>query len=258
MDTVTHHGRETAYRVSDRGAAGPTLLFVHGSGGTHAVWKSQFRLSDEFPVAVLDLSGHGESDDIDAEPGYETCSAYVDDVVAVAEEVDASVLIGNSLGGAVILTALLEREVDVDGLILAGTGAKLAVLDDLLMWLSNDFPRAVSFLHDSDRLFHDPEHEYAMLSQEAMQDVGRAVTERDFRTCHEFDVRDELDAVDVPTLALVGEHDRLTPRSHHEYFCEEMPDCELGIVEDAAHLSMLEQPEAFNTAIQDFVNRRLE
>ena len=257
MDTVTHHGRETAYRFSDRGATGPTLLFVHGSGGSHTVWKSQFRLADEFPVATLDLSGHGESDDVDAEPGYEARSAYVDDVVAVAEAVGASVLVGNSLGGAVTLTAVLERELDVSGLVLAGTGAKLAVLDDLLAWLADDFPRAVEFLHQPDRLFHDPEGDFATFSAEAMYDVGRAVTERDFRTCHAFDVRGELDEIAVPTLALVGEHDRLTPRSYHEYLCEEIPDCELGEVEGAAHLAMLERPEAFNGAIRDFVDRRV-
>ena len=58
---------------------------------------------DRFPVAALDLSGHGESDDVDAEPGYTALSAYVDDVLAVAEAVDADVLVGNSLGGAVLL-----------------------------------------------------------------------------------------------------------------------------------------------------------
>ncbi|SFR60706.1 alpha/beta fold hydrolase [Halogeometricum limi] len=255
METVTHHGRKTAYHVSDRGGTGPTLLFVHGSGGTHAVWKSQFRLSDEVSVAALDLSGHGESDDIDADAGYETRAAYVDDVVAVAEAVDASVLVGNSLGGAVTLTAALERDLSLDGLVLAGTGAKLAVLDDLLAWLSNDFDRAVAFLHEPNRMFYDAESEYVTFSEKAMHEVGRAVTERDFRTCHEFDVRGELGDLSVPTLAVVGEHDRLTPQRYHEYLRETMPDCELRVVEDAAHLAMLERPEAFNAAILDFIER---
>ncbi|MDS0299278.1 alpha/beta hydrolase [Halogeometricum sp. S1BR25-6] len=257
METVTHHGRETAYRFTDRGGAGPTLLFVHGSGGTHAVWKSQFRLADETPVAALDLSGHGESEDVNADSGYEALSAYVDDVVAVAEETGASVLVGNSLGGAVALTVALEREVPLDGLVLTGTGARLRVLEDLLRWLSEDFERAVEFLHQPELLFADSESEYTEFSREAMQSVGRAVTERDFRTCHEFDVRDDVGRISTPALALVGEHDQLTPRRYHEYLAEEMPDCELGVVEDAAHLAMLERPEAFNVAVRDFVERRL-
>lgn len=33
MERVTHHDRDTAYRVSDRGGDGPTVCFIHGSGG---------------------------------------------------------------------------------------------------------------------------------------------------------------------------------------------------------------------------------
>jgi pimeloyl-ACP methyl ester carboxylesterase len=253
METVTHHGRRTAYRHSDRGGAGPTTLFVHGSGGSHAVWKSQFRLSDAFPVAAVDLSGHGESEDVDAEAGYTALSAYVDDALAVAEAVDADVLVGNSLGGAVLLTLALERDYDPAGLVLAGTGARLSVLADLLSWLADDFDRAVEFLHEPDHLLHDPDEATLAVSRAGMRDAGRAVTERDFRSCHSFDVRGELGEIDTPALALVGEHDRLTPPAYHEYLAEELPNCAYAEVADAAHLSMLEAPEAFNDRLSAFV-----
>jgi len=254
MQRVSHHGRETAYRLSERGGEGPTLLCIHGSGGAHGVWKAQARLSDDSPVAALDLSGHGESGDVAAEPGYETLTAYTSDVIAVAEAVDADVIAGTSLGGAVAMWCTLERNVDVDGLVLAGTGAKLAVLQDLLNWLRGDFDRAVSFLHGPDRLFHDPEPEYVELSEETMHErVGWSVTHRDFRTCHEFDVRDRVGEIDVPTLAVVGEHDRLTPTQYHEYLAAELPDCELAVIDDAAHLTMLERPAAFNEVVRSFL-----
>ncbi|ELZ94130.1 putative hydrolase [Haloferax mucosum ATCC BAA-1512] len=256
--TVDHHGRTIAYR--HRGADGtrPTILCIHGSGGSHAVWRGQFRIARDYPVAALDLSGHGDSDDVDADPGYETLSAYVDDVVAVADATDASVLVGNSLGGAVALTLALERDFDLDALVLTGTGAKLAVLDDLLDWLDDDFDRAVSFLHGDDKLFHTDDERFREGSKQAMYDAGHAVVRRDFRSCHTFDVRDELDQLTVPTLALVGEYDRLTPPSYHEYLDDELPDCEFGTIEDAAHLAMLEQPAAFNDAVTSFLDRRVE
>lgn len=256
--TVEHNGRTTAYRIRDAGGTGPTVLCVHGSGGSHAVWRGQFRLADEYPVAALDLSGHGESEDVDADVGYETLSAYVDDVVAVAEATNASVLVGNSLGGAVIMTLALERDFDIDGLVFTGTGAKLAVLDDLLNWLDDDFERAVSFLHGEDKLFHSDDERFVDGSKAAMGDAGQAVTRRDFRSCHTFDVRDEVGDIDVPALALVGEFDRLTPLSYHEFLAEEMPNCELATIEDAAHLAMLERPEAFNAALKSFLDRRVD
>ncbi len=255
MERTTHDGRDTAYRVSDRGGDGPTVCCVHGSGGSKDVWKAQARVSDRWPVVALDLYGHGDSADVDTAPGRETLDAYADDVVAVAEATGATVLCGNSLGGAVALWVALERDLALDGLVLAGTGAKLAVTEELLDPLATDFDRAIDLLHEPDRLFHDPPPEYVELSRAGMRDCGRAVTERDFRTCHAFDVRDRLGAASVPALAVVGEHDTLTPPAYHDYFAERLADCERATVEDAAHLAMLERPTAFNAALTAFLER---
>ncbi|WP_248517001.1 alpha/beta fold hydrolase [Salinarchaeum laminariae] len=254
MQTVRHQGRSTAYRLSDHGGSESPVLLVHGSGGCHAIWRSQFRLADDRPVVALDLSGHGESDDVDADSGYETLAAYADDVVAVAEATDASIVAGNSLGGAVALHVALERtdELSLDGLVLAGTGARLAVLESLREWLADDFDRAIEFLHAPGRLFADPDPELVEASESVMRETGRAVTERDFLTCHAFDVRDRLGEIDVPTLAIVGENDQLTPPRYHEFLASELPDAALAIVDDAAHMAMLEQPDAFNSALGRF------
>lgn len=256
MEYVRHRGRKTAYRRFDRGGEGPGLLCVHGSGGDAGVWKAQARLADDYPVVAVDLSGHGESDDVAALSGGEALDAYASDVVAVAEETGASVLVGNSLGGAVALWVALERDLSLDALVLAGTGAKLPVLNDLLEWLAWDFQRAVEFLHGQDRLFHDVDDRYVELSSEAMREAGRLVCERDYRTCHAFDVRDRLSELEVPALAIVGEHDELTPAWYHEFLADELPAGELAVVADAAHLAMLERPEAFNAAVADFLDRR--
>lgn len=255
MERVTHHGRTTAYRVVDRGGAGSPLLCVHGSGGTHEVWKGQLgRLASERPVVALDLSGHGDSEDFDADSGWESLSAYADDVLAVAEETDAGVLVGNSLGGAVSLQLAVERDHDFAALVLAGTGAKLPVLDDLLRWLEDDFDRAVEFLHGPDRLFHDADSRYVELSAERMTEVGQRVTRRDFLSCHEFDLRDRLGEIGVPALAVVGEHDKLTPPEYHEVLADRIPDARFREIEGAAHLVMLEEPDAFNAALRDFLD----
>jgi len=258
METVIHDGRETAYRLARPGGAGPTALYVHGSGGTHRVWAAQYGPEGPtHPAAALDLSGHGASEDVDTEPGPETLRAYAEDVDAVVRAVGADLLIGNSLGGAVVQHVLLEREYDPAGAVLAGSGAKLAVREDLRTWLAGDFERAVEALHGTDRLFHGADGGMEARSRETMHEVGRAVTERDFLTCHAFDVRDRVGELAVPLLALVGEYDRLTPRSYHEYYAEHAPEARLAVVEDAAHLAMAEQPGAFNAAVATFLEEAL-
>ena len=258
MERVTHDGRDTAYRTFDRGGSGPTVCFVHGSGGSKDVWKAQARLSDRFPTVALDLSGPGASDDGAVADGPAALDAYADDAVAVAEATGATVLCGNSLGGAVALRAALDRDLALDGLVLAGTGAKLTVAEPLLDALAADFDRAIDLLHEPNRLFHDAPAEYTDLSRAQMRECGRAVTERDFCACHTFDVRDRLGEVATPSLAVVGEHDELTPPSSHDYLAEHLPNCERATIEGAAHLAMLERPVAFNAALSSFLARCAE
>jgi len=254
MNWVNHDGRVTAYRQAQSADTGPTALYVHGSGATHRVWGRQYAPSGPtHPAVALDLSGHGDSDEIVTEAGPTTLDAYADDVVAVGRETDADVLVGNSLGGAVAQWVALERDWTPEALVLLGTGPELPVFEGLQEWLEADWDRAVEFLHERDRLFHDPDHEAASRSREQMEAVGQTVTRRDFMTCHGFDVRARLGEIDVPVLAVCGEHDKLTPRAYHETLAREVPDGEVSFVPDAAHLAMVEQAEVFNDILQEFV-----
>ena len=255
MQSVTHDGRETAYRQTEFGD-GPGVLYIHGAGGTHQVWTHQYTDTDtDGPTAAaLDLSGHGDSDDVDVPAGPETLDAYADDVVAVCEATGATVLCGNSMGGAIALWVALERDVTLDGLVLCDTGAKLAVAEAFSETLQADFDAAVELLHDPGTLFYDPADDLLELSKTGLRETGQAVTIRDFETCDVFDVRDRLDEIDVPALAIYGEHDPLTPPSYHEYLAEQLSACSLAELEDAAHMPMLERPSAFNERVRSFVD----
>jgi 3-oxoadipate enol-lactonase len=252
METSSHEGRTTAYEQVGEDRDGASVVYVHGSGADKDIWRGQLERSTR-PGVALDLSGHGDSADIDAKPGYETLSAYADDVLAVVHETESEVLVGNSLGGAVCLHLALEREMSPTALVLAGTGAKLAVREDLLTWLDEDFEQAVEFLHGSGLLFHDPDTDALERSRTTMCAVGQAVTRRDLRSCHTFDVRRRLGEIDSPVLALCGEHDGLTPPRYHEYLAANIPDSDLTVLPEAAHLAMVERPDAFSDAIDNFL-----
>lgn len=254
METVEHDGRTTAYRRSGIGD-GRTALYVHGSGTSHRVWAAQYAPDGPVhPAVAIDLSGHGESDDVDAAPGQNALAAYADDVTAVAEATDADVLVGNSLGGAVVLHAVLDRSFTPSALVLAGTGAKLSVHDRLRDFLDDDFDRAIDALHGDDALFHDADQRTVERSKAAMRDVGRRVTRRDFLTCHQFDVRDRLSEIRPPTLAICGERDELTPPAYHEYLAKNVRDGRFETIPDAAHLAMVERPDEFNERVATFLD----
>lgn len=133
-------------------------------------------------------------------------------------------------------------------------GARIPVDSALLGWLADDFERAVEFLHRPDFLFYDPEPALVERTKAALRATGPEVTARDFRACDAFDVRERLDEVDVPALVVYGEHDRLAPPEYHEYLAAHLLDAELVEIPDAAHLPMVERPEAFNEAVSGFLD----
>lgn len=251
MEEVLHDERTTSYREFE--GQEPSLLFVHGSGSTHRVWDPQ---TEDLPyrTAVLDLSGHGESGDIDTTPGPETLNEYVKDVAAVAKEVDPDILVGNSLGGAVVMQTYLDGAVDAEALILTDTSPNFLVMDEVLEMMLNDFENVIRWSHHNGFVFYDVDDELLEWSIDMMLDCGAEVMHRDFKTCEGFDVRDRLREIDVPTLVIVGAEDKLTPPDFNREIAENVPNGKYVEIEECGHLSMLEKPDEFNRAIQDFVS----
>lgn len=64
-----------------------------------------------------------------------------------------------------------------------------------------------------------------------------------------------LKDIKVPTLVVVGEDDKATPVDSARKMATTIPKAELAIIPGAGHVSNIEQPEAFNRALVDFLNK---
>jgi pimeloyl-ACP methyl ester carboxylesterase len=69
------------------------------------------------------------------------------------------------------------------------------------------------------------------------------------------DSRDDLARVSVPTLVMCGRNDPVTPVPDHELIAAKIPGARLEIIEDCGHLSTIEQPEAVNRVLIDWLRR---
>jgi len=68
------------------------------------------------------------------------------------------------------------------------------------------------------------------------------------------DSTEALSGMRFPALIIVGEEDTLTPVGEAERLREHIPGASLQVIEKAGHLSNLEQPLKFNTALTEFVD----
>ena len=68
----------------------------------------------------------------------------------------------------------------------------------------------------------------------------------------DMDHRELLPKIKAPTLVIAGKHDPATPLEANEYIKNHIPGAKL-IVLDAAHLSNIEQPDAYADAVLEFL-----
>ncbi|MDP2840611.1 MAG: alpha/beta fold hydrolase, partial [Syntrophales bacterium] len=87
--------------------------------------------------------------------------------------------------------------------------------------------------------------------------LSRANTEilyGDFFACSKLDIAEEVAGIRIPVLILCGADDKMTPPALSEYLRDHIPGAGLALIQGAGHFVMLENPEAFNAALADFVN----
>jgi pimeloyl-ACP methyl ester carboxylesterase len=82
---------------------------------------------------------------------------------------------------------------------------------------------------------------------------GPEVLYGDFLACNRFDLREEVERIDLPTLVICGREDELTPVSYSEFLHRRIKGAALEIIPDAGHMVMMEAPDPFNRAVRDFV-----
>jgi pimeloyl-ACP methyl ester carboxylesterase len=231
-------------------ASGPPVVFVHGAGGTHQHWLYQVRDLPHSPTYALDLPGHGRSEG----QGRDTISAYSDWLVAFldAAGLDQAVLVGHSMGGAIVLDIALHHAGQVGGLGLVATGARLRVVPAILDGILQNPEATVRLICD---FAFGPETspEIMRMGRRQMGVIPPEVIHGDFAACDAFSVMDRLEEITAPTFVVCGTQDRLTPSKYSVYLRDRIARSVLHLVEGAGHMVMVERPEAVVEALSSFL-----
>lgn len=245
---ISEDGVEIRYGL--RGDGELALIFVHGWCCNRFYWDEQVRFfSKRFRVVTLDLAGHGMSGQ--ARRRW-SMKAFGQDVVAVVQSLrlDRMLLIGHSMGGAVIVEAASQLAPSpVLGLIGVDTWQRIEhprtkqeVLDSVAPYKS-DFSNAV---RDSVRAWFHPTADASLVEKVAIamsvappRIAIPALTE--FRN-HDSKVRAGLNSLSVPKITINSSH-LPTSTGVRPY------GVEVKRVSGVGHFPMLEKPEAFNSLL---------
>lgn len=252
----------------DRKGEGPLLALLHGIGGNRTNWRDQIPVfAEHFTTVAWDARGYGLSDDY---PGDLDFKDFSRDLERVLDHYGAQKahLLGLSMGGRIIQDFYEMHPDRVSTLTLCDTR-------------SGDFHQSWEARVEFVRLRKEPllagKTPAEMAPPVAETLIGPTSSREAFNrlvdsmaALHKESYIKAIEAsglqpqtlnisnIGVPTLIVCGEYDRLTPPEVSEGMHKKIRDSELVIIEDAGHLTNIENPKRFNEVVLDFLLRHRE
>jgi 3-oxoadipate enol-lactonase len=244
------------YRLEGR-AGLPVLILSHSLGCDHGMWLPQIPgLLERFQVLGYDTRAHGASD---APAGDYTMDQLGRDVLGLLDALNLqhAAFCGISMGGAVGQWLALNAPQRLTALVLANTAPKLGAYDAWEARRKAVLEGGMQSTVDAtmQRFFSGENRSSA--SAESVRSVFLGSDPRGYAACcaalRDADFRPSLSRISTRTLVIGSDRDPSTPwKDHGELLARDIPGAR-ALKLDTAHLSNLEQPQAFTTALLDFL-----
>lgn len=254
---VTPDGARLRYRDEGPRQA-PALVFSNSLGTDLRMWQPQAHaLAGSFRVLRYDTRGHGRSD---APPGPYTLDQLGGDLLALLDALNIARanICGLSLGGMTALWLAAHHPDRVERAVFANTAARIGSEEswDARIALVRAGGMAVAREVVLPRFFSARFREDHRDLTERVGAMLESTLPQGYIGCcaalREADLHGEVGRISAATLVIGGALDESTPPTQAQELHAAIPGSELLIFPDTAHLSNLEQAEAFSARLRDF------
>ncbi|MER0483789.1 alpha/beta fold hydrolase [Streptomyces sp. Edi2] len=264
------HRREITVGYEDEGSGEP-LVLVHGHPFNRSMWRPQTEHFSRAGRRVIapDLRGYGDSTmapDTAAVPGTTPLATFARDLVDLLDHlgVERCVLGGLSMGGQIVMECYRLFPERIRGLVFAdtfasaetaeGKAARYAMAERLLReGMAGYADEVLAKMVSPHTIATRPDvaaHVLGMMTTTPPEGAAAALRGRAERP----DYTELLSRIAVPSLVVVGAEDAYTPVGDAREIHERIPDSRLEIIDEAAHMPNLEQPDVFNAALDEFLH----
>jgi pimeloyl-ACP methyl ester carboxylesterase len=249
MPKLNRDGVNIYYEVHGEG---PVILLSHGYSATSQMWRGQIEpLAKTHKLVVWDMRGHGQSDYPEDQSEYSE-TATVADMAAILDAVGAekAVIGGLSLGGYMSLAFHRAHPERVTALLIIDTGPGYRSDEAREGWNQNALKTAARY--ERDGLGRQAEASAEVRISQHRNAEGLARAARGMLTQRDAAVINSLPTIAVPSIVVVGEDDKPFLNAA-DYMAAKIPGAAKVVIPNAGHAANIDQPEAFNEAIVEFL-----
>ena len=263
MMKINANGIDINYELTGRQDA-PTVMLSHSLASSMVMWNPQLgSLQPHFQVLRYDMRGHGDSA---APDGAYTLELLAEDAVALLDALDIATVhfVGLSIGGMIGQGLALNHGSRLKSVTLCDTSAIMPdeaqpILQERIAD-ARENGMAAQVDGTLERWFTPPYLKENPPEVEMIRQQIAATPLAGYIGCSQalrgLNYLERLPEIKIATLIMVGEEDPGTPVAASEAIQERIAGSQLVILPAARHLSNIEQADAFNKALVEFLKQQ--
>lgn len=239
---------------------GKVLLLLHGLGSSKRDWDAQVPFfSKKYRVITLDLRGHGDSTKPLNDYGVALMTKDVKQFLDLMK-IKKATIVGFSMGGAVAFEMAAAHPEYLENLVIVNSGPDFNDLGKIgqdLLKNRTEFleTKGLAALAKQISFNMFPEHHQIVLRnefEERCRNNEYNAYYKSFITLMAWGLGTKLKDIKIRTLVVASDMD-YTPINFKENYVKEMSNAQLVVIENSRHGVIIDQPEAFNLTLQNFL-----
>ncbi len=248
---------------NDVGEGSIPVIFLHGFPFDKTMWDAQLDfLKSSFRLIACDIRGFGKSTD---EESALSIDLFGDDLILFMDKlnIDKAIVCGLSMGGFIALNAIKRFPGRFEAAILCDTQCiadtfeakdkRYRIIDEIEADGVNKFIEG--FIK---KVFHknsitNKRELVGKLRSVVFSNSPQIICQGLVALANRSETCTKLSEMNIPVLIICGREDEVTPLAQSEFMHKNINGSILHVIDNAGHVSNLEQPHAFNKHLQDFL-----
>lgn len=258
MPFTQANGARMNYRL-DGPSGAPTLVLSNSLGTNLTMWDPQIpALAKQFRILRYDTRGHGESA---VTPGPYSIAQLGRDVIGLLDAlgIERAHFCGLSMGGMIAMWMGTNEPERINRLLLCNTAAKIGTAETWNSRIQMVRAQGMGAIAATQAqrwftaAFVAKSPDVVASAQQMISNTSPDGYAANCAAIRDMDQRDSISLIRARTLVIAGLHDPVIPEADSRYLADTIPGATL-VELDASHLSNLEAPDDFTTALLTFLN----